>query len=84
MSLVQMGGTSDEIIWQYASTNDFTFLTQDKDFANLSLVWGSPPKVILLEIGNCTVARTEDVVRKNAIRLSEFDRDTKRSLLILR
>jgi predicted nuclease of predicted toxin-antitoxin system len=30
-------------------------VTKDKDFANLRLVWGAPPKVIFLQLGNCSV-----------------------------
>ena len=43
-----LGGTADATIWQYAKANGFAFLTKDKDFANLSIVMGAPPKVILL------------------------------------
>ncbi len=84
VSVVDLSGTPDEIIWEYAKTHDFTFLTKDKDFANLSMVWGAPPKVILLQTGNCTTNNLIRIIRDNAIRLSEFQSDAKRSLLILR
>ncbi len=48
------------------------------------MVWGAPPKVILMQTGNCSVADLIRIIRSNAIRLSEFDHDDKRSLLILR
>ena len=79
-----MGSTSDAVIWRYAKENQFTFLTKDKDFASLSLIWSAPPKVILLQTGNCSTARIERIIRSNAIRLSEFERDPKRSMLILK
>jgi predicted nuclease of predicted toxin-antitoxin system len=49
-----LSGTADDIIWGYAKANGFAFLTKDKDFGNLSIVRGAPPKVILLQTGNCS------------------------------
>jgi predicted nuclease of predicted toxin-antitoxin system len=60
------------------------FLTKDKDFANLSIAWGAPPKVILLQTGNCSTTRLIEIIRNNAIRFSDFEGETRRSLLILR
>ena len=79
-----LGSTPDELIWGYAKANGFTFLTKDKDFASLSLAWGAPPKVILLQTGNCPTGELLAVLRGNAIRLADFEADTQRSLLILR
>ncbi len=76
--------TADALIWEYAKTHEFTFLTKDKDFANLSVAWGAPPKVVLLQMGNCSTGRIIHIMRMNAIRLSDFERDSNRSLLILR
>jgi predicted nuclease of predicted toxin-antitoxin system len=84
VSLIGLGSTPDAVIWEYAKTHGFAFLTKDKDFANLSFAWGAPPKVILLLIGNCSTAELVKMIRKNAVRLSEFEKDAKRGLLILR
>ena len=81
---VQLGSTPDAAIWEYAKAQGFTFLTKDKDFASLSLAWSAPPKVILLQVGNCSATAIEHLLRNNAIRCAEFERDPKRSLLILK
>jgi predicted nuclease of predicted toxin-antitoxin system len=81
---VHLGSTPDTMVWEYAKANQFTFLTKDKDFASLSLIWGAPPKVILLQIGNCSTSQIERLVRNNATRLADFENDTKRSILILK
>lgn len=81
---VGLSGSSDDILWEYAKLHGFAFLTKDRDFANLSLVRGAPPKVILLQTGNCSTIDLIRIVRKNAIRLAEFESDSKHSLLILR
>jgi predicted nuclease of predicted toxin-antitoxin system len=81
---VGLGSTSDAVIWEYAGTNQFAFLTKDKDFMNLSLALGAPPEVVLLQTGNCSTSQIERIIRFNAVRFSEFDSDTKRGLLVLR
>lgn len=81
---VGLGSMPDAVIWEYAGANEFTFLTKDKDFVNLSLTLGSPPKVVLLQTGNCSTAQIEHIIRYNAVRFSEFDNDGKRSLLLLK
>ena len=81
---VGLGSTSDSAIWEYAKTHGFAFLTKDKDFVNLSIARGAPPKVILLQTGNCSTVRIIRIVRDNAVRFADFEDDTQRSLLVLR
>ena len=81
---VQLGSTADSLVWGYAKEHGFTFLTKDKDFANLSLARGAPPKVILLQTGNCPAVKIMRIVRNNAVRFADFEDDTQRSLLVLR
>ena len=59
VSAAGLGSASDADIWNYARAHQFTFLTKDKDFASLSITWGAPPKVILLQTGNCSTAEIE-------------------------
>jgi predicted nuclease of predicted toxin-antitoxin system len=84
VSAVALGSAPDATIWEYAKANEFVFVTKDKDFANLSMVWSAPPKVILVQTGNSSTVLIETVIRSNAIRLSEFEQDSRRSLLILK
>jgi len=81
---VGIGSTSDSVIWEYTKTHGFTFPTKDKDFANLSIAHGAPPKVILLQTGNCSTGEIVRIVRNNAVRFADFEDDAQRSLLVLR
>ncbi|MGI8742054.1 MAG: DUF5615 family PIN-like protein [Bryobacteraceae bacterium] len=83
VSSAELGRTPDGAIWVYAKTHRFTFLTKDKDFASLSITWGAPPKVILLQTGNCSTAQIERIGRVNAMRFSDFENDTKGSLWVI-
>lgn len=84
VSFAGLGSTPDAIVWEYATLHGLTILTKDKDFASLSIACGAPPQVILLQTGNCSTATIVAIVRKNAIRLSAFEKDARRSLLILK
>jgi predicted nuclease of predicted toxin-antitoxin system len=82
--LLILGALPTRLFWEYAKAQAFAFLNKDKDFASLSLAWGAPPKVILLLTGNCFTWAIERIVRDNAVRLIYFEKDAKRSLLVLR
>jgi predicted nuclease of predicted toxin-antitoxin system len=84
VSSVGLSGAPDAVIWSYAKDNAFAFLTKDKDFASLSLAWAAPPKVVLLQTGNCSTADIERIIRGNAVRFAEFENDARRSLLVLK
>lgn len=45
---------SDRTIWTFARDNDFTIVTFDADFYEFSILYGHPPKIIWLRIGNNT------------------------------
>jgi predicted nuclease of predicted toxin-antitoxin system len=79
-----LSATPDIDIWEFAKRNGFVLLTKDRDFVNLSLTLGAPPKVVLLETGNCSTIEVERIVRSNAIRFAELELDPVRALLILR
>jgi predicted nuclease of predicted toxin-antitoxin system len=44
-------------IWKWAKSNGFSIVTFDSDFVDLSLVFGFPPKVIWLRLGNSSTER---------------------------
>jgi predicted nuclease of predicted toxin-antitoxin system len=50
--LIGLGEAEDAVLWQHAKTNGFVLVTQDCDFADMSALYGSPPKVIWLRCGN--------------------------------
>ena len=79
-----MKQTPDSEVWHRAKTLGFTVVTKDKDFANLSLVWSAPPKVILLQLGNCSVQQIEDRLRRDAVLIAEFVKNSPKGLLVIK
>ncbi len=53
-----LGGASDQAIWERAAAEDFVLVTKDEDFHSFAVLYGPPPKVIWIRLGNCT---TQDV-----------------------
>lgn len=66
---------SDEVIWHWASGDGYTIVTTDADFTELSQRLGWPPKVIHREECDFPLRAIEELLRQNATRISEFERD---------
>ena len=81
---VRLDSTSDTAIWEYAIANGYVIVSKDKDFGNLSVVKGAPPKVILVQLGNCSVQQIEDRLRRDAILIEEFVGHSPKGLLVIK
>ena len=55
--LLGLEQASDREIWQYAKQHDYVLVTKDSNYQDLSELYGSPPQVILLMLGNSDKAR---------------------------
>lgn len=66
---------SDDEVWNYARSNALAIVTKDADFNNLSVVRGTPPKIIWLLLGNCTTAQVESVFRARFADIEAFEKD---------
>jgi predicted nuclease of predicted toxin-antitoxin system len=80
---VGLRDASDFEIWQYAKAEGFTIVSKDSDFQQRSLLHGGPPKFIWLRVGNCSVARIEDLLRRHSAAIHTFDLDDSKSHLML-
>jgi predicted nuclease of predicted toxin-antitoxin system len=54
VSNLGLNDTEDIDIWQFARRNNYTLVTYDSDYYDISLINGCPPKVIWLKTGNLT------------------------------
>lgn len=74
---------SDDQIWEHARLNGYAIVTKDEDYYNLSVLRGCPPKVIWLQLGNCTTAQVESVFRVRYPDIEAFDQDPSLGVLLL-
>ncbi len=70
--LLGLENAKDTDIWEYAKNNDYTIITFDTDFYDLSLIKGTPPKIIWLRIGNTSTTSLIDCLKLNFELILEF------------
>lgn len=80
---IGLKASEDLDIWEYAKSNGYIIVTKDTDFQQRSLLYGYPPKVIWLRVGNCTVQRIEDLLRRHSAAIHTFGLDEEKSYLPL-
>jgi predicted nuclease of predicted toxin-antitoxin system len=76
--------SDDAAIWEWAKWNGYTIVTTDSDFVSLNQRLGWPPKVIHIERCDYPFRVIQEVLRTNAVRISELDKDKAMGLLNLR
>lgn len=74
----------DRAIWQHAQKLQFAVVSKDNDFAHLSMLYGPPPKVVLLAVGNATTKVIEKLMLRDAGLIGQFIEHETTGLLILR
>ena len=80
---VGMKATADPVVWNYAKDNDLMIVSKDSDMHDLSLLFGTPPKVIWLLLGNCSTRQVEELLRREFEVVKFFYEDEFVSLLAL-
>lgn len=76
-------GLSDEDVWEYARANGFTIVSKDSDFQQRSLLYGPPPKLVWLRIGNCTRQQLLNLITTHEQDILALEADPLESVLIL-
>lgn len=76
-------GQSDEDIWEYARANGFTVISKDADFQQRSLIYGHPPKLVWLRIGNCTRQRLVNLITAHEQDIRALEADPLEAVLVL-
>jgi len=78
-----LGAASDLTIWEFARDSGFTLVSKDADFVELSTVFGFPPKVIWLRLGNCVTRDIAQVIRSHRLSIAALGEDETRGVLAL-
>ena len=58
-------------------------VSKDDDFHQRSFLYGHPPKVVWLRLGNCSTEQVAETLRKKAGHLSLFEADPQAAFLVL-
>ena len=73
--LIGLAEASDRVLWNYAKVNGLTLVSLDSDFAEMTALLGSPPKVIWLRCGNQPTAVIESLLRDHVEAIDNLGRD---------
>lgn len=76
--------SDDIVIFEWAKAKEFGLITTDADFVALAQRSGWPPKIIHLEQCDHPLRVIEDLLRRSAVRITEFAKDDRVGLLVLR
>ena len=81
--LVGLKSAEDPEVWQLAVADDFVIVSKDSDMHDRSLLFGFPPKVIWIRLGNCSTREVENLIRRELEKITEFVEDDFASFLTL-
>lgn len=81
--LVGLESAEDPKVWELAVQDNYVIVSKDSDMHDRSLLFGFPPKVIWVRLGNCSTRQVEDLIRREFSKLSEFVYDDFASFLTL-
>ena len=69
---VGLKAADDRLVWDHAKNNGLMLVSKDSDMHQRSFVFGHPPKIIWVRLGNCSTTEVADLLRKNFISIEEF------------
>ena len=78
-----LGTDTDERIWTFALDEGYIIVTKDADFSELSILRGTPPKVIWIRRGNCSTKVIESLLRQKYEAIAAFSDDSELGILTL-
>lgn len=71
VALIGLEQANDKTIRQYAIDNDFVIVTKDADFYEMSMLYGQPPKIVWLKMGNQSKATTIKTLQNHSIAIEQ-------------
>ena len=78
-----MGTASDLTVWAHAKASSFLIVSKDADFQQRAILYGHPPKVIWVRLGNCQTSFVAALLRARFADVVAFESDLAASFLAL-
>jgi predicted nuclease of predicted toxin-antitoxin system len=80
---VGLKAADDPAVWEYAKENGLVIVSKDVDMHNRSFIFGFPPKVVWVRLGNCSTTDIENLLRRKFSLIETFYEDDYASFLAL-
>ncbi|MGD9614169.1 MAG: DUF5615 family PIN-like protein [Alphaproteobacteria bacterium] len=78
-----LAGASDGAICDHARQHGLAIVSKDEDFQRLGILYGPPPKVIWIRLGNCSTDQIIALLRHRRSEIAEFLADDDAAFLAL-
>ena len=76
-------GSTDTAVWAFAGRDGYAIVSKDNDFRQLSFVYGPPPKVVWLNVGNAGTRVIAALLQSRVADLLAFDADPDAGLVVV-
>jgi predicted nuclease of predicted toxin-antitoxin system len=83
VKLLDLDTEDDLSVWHYAKKNNFHLVSKDTDFINLNVIYGYPPKIIMIRTGNTTTKTIIELFKRKSDSIYAFLDDENAGLLEL-
>ena len=83
IDFLRMQGSTDTNIWYHSKKEGFTIISKDNDFRQRSFLFGAPPKVVWLSVGNGSTNVIKEILLSNVIKIQRFIENDTEDLLVL-
>ena len=70
-----LASAADIDVWEYAKQFGFTIVSKDTDFSQRGFLFGPPPKVVWIRLGNCSTKEIEDILHSYSAEILQFGLD---------
>ena len=73
----------DPVIWSWAKQHGFAIVSKDTDFHQRSIIFGHPPKIVWIRVGNCPTSLIVNLLRSRHAVIQQFFESAIESLLVI-
>ena len=80
---VSLRQADDSAVWEWAKQPGFAIASKDTDLYQRAIVFGHPPKLIWLRVGNCPTSLIISLLRSRFELIQQFFESETESMLIL-
>ena len=78
-----LDAVTDRDIWEYAGEHGYAIVSKDSDFRQLAFLYGPPPKVVWLRVGNASTSAVLQVILDHVTAIEAFAASDDEALLVL-
>lgn len=80
---VGLARSDDSAVWEFAIAHEHAIVSKDTDFHQLSFLYGPPPKVVWIRLGNCSTSQVAELLRAREAEVRTFLADPAAAFLAL-